>query len=351
MDSLSELTLAIQSAISLVLNCQKLMILFTVIGVLSCIYSANHMFKYLSKFVRCAVDVTTLGDWAVVTGATHGIGKGFVEELASRGMNIVLVSRNQSKLEDLAEKLERRFNIRTIIIPVDFTQADTVLEKIQYGIMDIKGDIGLLINNVGMGYEHPEYFLDIENCAQVSRDMVSVNVSSVINVTLAVLPGMVERKRGAVINIGFLSTLQTSPIFSVYSACKAFVRQFSQDLEIKYRSKGIIVQALAPGFVVSNMSKVEEPSFFVATPQQYVRNDEGISNKGSDSNELMRKQGEGEKTAERNADELMRKQEKMKKYCKVSWIKNGKQDILDIQKEVKSKGNRKVKKVVESKEE
>ncbi|XP_023346512.1 very-long-chain 3-oxoacyl-CoA reductase [Eurytemora carolleeae] len=271
MDSLSELTLAIQSAISLVQNCQKLMILFTVIGVLSCIYSANHMFKYLSKFVRCAVDVTTLGDWAVVTGATHGIGKGFVEELASRGMNIVLVSRNQSKLEDLAEKLERRFNIRTIIIPVDFTQADTVLEKIQYGIMDIKGDIGLLINNVGMGYEHPEYFLDIENCAQVSRDMVSVNVSSVINVTLAVLPGMVERKRGAVINLSSLSALQTSPLFSVYSACKAFVRQFSQDLEIEYRSKGIIVQALAPGFVVSNMSKVEEPSFFVATPQQYVR--------------------------------------------------------------------------------
>ena len=241
------------------------------IGVITCIYAAHQIIQYLSKFVFSAVDVTTLGDWAVVTGATDGIGKGFARELAHRGINIVLVSRNQTKLEELAAELNVYYKVQTVVIAVDFTETDTVLQKVTDGIKDIKGEIGVLINNVGMGYEHPEYFLDIENCAEACRDMINVNISSLINVTLAVLPGMVERRNGAVINLSSLSALQTSPLFSVYSACKAFVRQFSQDLEIEYRETGIIIQALTPGFVVSKMSKVEEPSFFVATPQSYVR--------------------------------------------------------------------------------
>ncbi|XP_023323937.1 very-long-chain 3-oxoacyl-CoA reductase [Eurytemora carolleeae] len=234
-------------------------------------YNLIRFILYISKFVRTPVDVRKLGDWAVVTGATDGIGKGFANRLASQGINVVLVSRSLSKLQDVAGELEEKYKIKTVVIAVDFTEPELVYNNISEGIKNIEGGIGLLINNVGMGYEHPEYFLEIENCAEACRNMVNCNVSSVLNVTRAVLPSMVNRGKGAVINLSSFSSLQSTPLLSVYSSTKAFVNQFSQDLEIEYRGKGIVVQALAPCYVVSKLSKVRSASFFIPSPETYAK--------------------------------------------------------------------------------
>jgi len=242
-----------------------------VLGSALCGYVILRILFYLSKFVRTPVDVKRLGDWAVVTGATDGIGKGFAKELASRGINIVLVSRTQTKLEDVAEEIRSKYSVKTVVIAVDFTDSDAVFQKIKDGIEDLDGSVGLLINNVGMSYDHPEYFLEIENCGKMTKDLVSCNVSSVLNVTRAVLPGMVERRRGAVVNLSSFSALQSTPLLSVYSSTKAFVTHFSQDLQVEYKGRGITIQALAPCYVVSKLSKQKRASFFIPSPETYAK--------------------------------------------------------------------------------
>jgi len=245
---------------------------FYYIGLLCSAYAAIRMLRYLSKLVRQrGLNVEELGDWALVTGATDGIGKAFVKELASRGINIVLVSRTLAKLQTVAAEIEKKYKVKTRVIVVDFNDAETVFEKISEGTKDLNGSIGLLVNNVGMGYDHPEYYLDIENCGDFSRNIVSCNVSSVLNVTRAILPAMVEQRKGAVINLSSFAALTPCPLLSLYAATKAFVVQFSRDLQIEYQSQGITIQALTPHFVVSNMSKISSPSFFVPSAEAYVK--------------------------------------------------------------------------------
>ena len=194
-----------------------------------------------------------------------------VKELASRGLNIVLVSRTLAKLQTVAAEIERKYKVNTRVIVVDFNDSETVFEKISDGTKDLNGSIGLLVNNVGMWYDYPEYYLDIENCGDVSRNLVSCNVSSVLNVTRAIMPAMVEKRKGAVINLSSMAALVPCPLLSLYAATKAFVVQFSRDLQIEYQNQGITIQALTPGYVVSNMSKISSPSLMVPSAEDYVK--------------------------------------------------------------------------------
>ncbi|MEJ1278472.1 hydroxysteroid (17-beta) dehydrogenase 12 [Cricetulus griseus] len=116
-----------------------------------------------------------LGEWAVVTGGTDGIGKSYAEELAKRGMKIVLISRSQDKLDQVSSEIKEKFKVETRTIAVDFT-LDDIYDKIKTGLAGL--EIGVLVNNVGMSYEYPEYFLEVPDLD---------------NVTRLVLPGMVER--------------------------------------------------------------------------------------------------------------------------------------------------------------
>jgi len=242
-----------------------------VLGLLFGGYWVIRVLIYFSRFVRSGVDVRKLGDWAVVTGATDGIGKGFAREMASKGINIVLVSRTLSKLQDVAKELEEKYKVSTRVIAVDFTEPDSVFNKISEGIKGLEGSIGVLVNNVGMSYDHPEFYLQIEDLEKFNKDIVSLNVSSVLNTTRAVMPSMVERKKGAVLNISSSSSLHSCPLLTVYAATKAFVNHFTQDMQVEYKSKGIIVQAFAPYYVVSKLSKMKSSSFFVPTPEAYAK--------------------------------------------------------------------------------
>jgi len=242
-----------------------------VLGMLFTGYWAIRIALYFSRFFMTAVDVSKLGDWAVVTGATDGIGKGFAKELASKGLNIVLVSRTLSKLQDVAKEIEEKYKVKTLVIAVDFTDPDSVHQKISDGIQGLEGSIGVLVNNVGMSYNHPEFYLQIEDLEKFNKDIVSMNVASVLNTTRAVMPGMVERKSGAVLNISSSSSMHSCPLLTVYAATKAFVNHFTQDMQVEYKSKGIIVQAFAPYYVVSKLSKMKSASFFVPTPETYAK--------------------------------------------------------------------------------
>ena len=130
--------------------------------------------------------------------------------------------------------------------------------------------MGLLANNVGMSYDHPEYFLEIQDGAVRSQALVDCNINSMLKVTRAVLPAMVSRRRGAVINLSSFSAFG-APLLSIYSACKAFVLQWSADMEMEYSGRGITFMCAYPCYVVSNMSKIRRANWSTPTPGAYAR--------------------------------------------------------------------------------
>ncbi|CAK8690237.1 unnamed protein product [Clavelina lepadiformis] len=202
---------------------------------------------FLSRFP----DFSKYGKWSVVTGSTDGIGKAAAFQLASRGQNIVLISRTEEKLRKVAEEIEAKYNVKTKYLKIDFSHSEEIYKEIAHFLAGL--DIGTLINNVGVDqqigsfHEHPDLSALIQN-------MTRVNVTSVTKMTQIVLPGMVERKRGLIINVSSLAAVKPVKYISLYGATKAFVNHFSQALSYEYESKGITIQSCMPSFVATNFT-------------------------------------------------------------------------------------------------
>lgn len=172
------------------------------------------------------VDFKKYGSWAVVTGCTDGIGKAYTEQLAKRGLNIVLISRTQSKLEELAKELEDKYSIHTKCVAADFTEQTAIYPKIKAALADLS--IAVLVNNVGMSYKYPDYLDAILVDDQFTNSMINCNITSMTKMTGFVLPGMVSRKGGVIINVASASGRIPTPFLTVYSATKAYMDFFSQ---------------------------------------------------------------------------------------------------------------------------
>ncbi|KAB1273090.1 Very-long-chain 3-oxoacyl-CoA reductase-B, partial [Camelus dromedarius] len=217
----------------------------------------------------------------VVTGATSGIGRAYAHELARRGLNIVLISRDPSKLEHEAKEIERLYGRSTRVIQADFTGGLEIYEPIEAGLKDL--EIGILVNNVAKQYaDNLGKLLDFEDTAQKLSDIINCNMMSVVQgktrpspfllqMTRIVLPQMVTRRKGIIINISSIVDRNPFPFIAMYGATKAFVRSFSASLKAEYSSEGVLVQTVSPFIVETNMTLAMKNRFLVVNAHDFAR--------------------------------------------------------------------------------
>jgi len=196
--------------------------------------------------------VSRFGGWAVVTGCTQGIGREYAFALAREGMNVVLVSRNQETLEEVAAEIEKQFEVNTIIVVADFTDGEAVT-KVVKEVKDKGLDIGVLVNNVGMFGPHFMPFLELEE--KTVKDMITVNIMTATLLCHAILPDMKKKNKGAIINICSSTSFYTMPYLTEYSATKRYIAAFTAGLQAENSDSKVIIQELDPGQVSTNMTK------------------------------------------------------------------------------------------------
>jgi 17beta-estradiol 17-dehydrogenase / very-long-chain 3-oxoacyl-CoA reductase len=170
--------------------------------------------------------VPSKDSWAVISGASDGIGKEFAIQLAQKKYNVVLLSRTKSKLDQVANLCEKE-GVQAIVYPFDFSSRD----KEQYTKLKKKLDtltVDVLVNNVGVSHEMPISFLD--ETPEVCENIMNVNIYAAMDLTRIVLPQMVQRKKGLVLNMGSMAGKISSPLLAVYGASKSFLKSWSRGI-------------------------------------------------------------------------------------------------------------------------
>lgn len=193
------------------------------------------------------------GQWVMITGATDGIGLSYAREFAKRGHSLILLGRNQEKLDKVKLELKKLLpEEKIVLICADLSTATSETYKdVAAQIKGMERDIGILFNNAGVMLPSPNRFLDQPESSLWQH--CSVNIAGVLMVTRCVLPGMCKRKRGIIINMSSMAAMYPMPTMGVYSASKKFVESFSKSLEYEYSSYGIEVQTLIPSYIATKM--------------------------------------------------------------------------------------------------
>jgi short-subunit dehydrogenase len=189
------------------------------------------------------------GPWAVITGASAGIGAEFARRIAERGINVVLVARRRNRLEELASTIEDMYRVQARVAPVDLSSRD-VVETLQPVLGDI--EVGLLVNCAGYGSSGP--FLDMDPSVQES--MLNVNCRASILLTHEIVQGMRERGRGGVIFVSSVNGFCAARGMANYNATKAYDLLFAEGLAEEVRPYGVDVQALCPGGTLTEFQGV-----------------------------------------------------------------------------------------------
>ncbi|KAL4964094.1 ketoreductase [Aspergillus stella-maris] len=209
------------------------------------------------------------GSWAVVTGASDGLGKEFALQLARAGFNIVLVSRTTSKLIALADEITVKHPaVQTKILAMDFARNDDQdYEKLKALVGDL--DVAILINNVGKSHNIPVPFALTPD--DEMADIITINCTGTLRVTQLVIPGMTQRKRGLILTMGSFGGLLPTPLLATYSGSKAFLQQWSSALGSELQPHGITVELVQAYLITSAMSKVRKTSALIPNPRTFVK--------------------------------------------------------------------------------
>uniref|UniRef100_T1HQA6 Uncharacterized protein n=1 Tax=Rhodnius prolixus TaxID=13249 RepID=T1HQA6_RHOPR len=229
---------------------------------------------YVLPVFKKPVDFKKYGQWAVITGSTDGIGKEFAKQLASKGMDICLISRNEEKLKNTAKEIEDTHGVKTKYIVADFTNTD-VYDNIRENLGGM--DIGILVNNVGIVAERfGPFWVQSE---QFIRDQINVNLLSLTMMTSIVTPCMVAKKRGLILNMSSLLADVPFTILPLYCPIKMFMSMFGTCISHELKEHNIQMTTLTPGLIITKCSLMYPKvvsmvkkilPFFILTTEKFV---------------------------------------------------------------------------------
>jgi short-subunit dehydrogenase len=209
-------------------------------------------------------------NFALITGASGGIGACFARALAARGRNLVLVARSKDKLESLRSKIAAKHSPRIEVIEQDLS-AEGAARRLAATLTERGIVVDLLVNNAGFGANGEFWKLPLER----QSEMLRLNIVTLTELTHLLLPAMVERRGGGIINISSTASFQPVPYTSVYAATKAYLTSFSMGLAEEVRQYGVKVLALCPGGTATNFwdagqfSKIDLPGG-LQSPEEVV---------------------------------------------------------------------------------
>ncbi|EFJ35368.1 hypothetical protein SELMODRAFT_166350 [Selaginella moellendorffii] len=252
---------------------QLLFLVFALLGTY-CAIKAGIQFATAIWIVllRPGKNLHRYGSWAVVTGASDGIGRAVCFQLAARGINVVAVGRTESKLEELVRDIQRIYSG----VLVKFVVLDFASEKLEAGLKSIgevvEGlEVGILVNNVGVSYPYARYFHEVDG--DLLERLVRVNVVATTRMSQLLVPQMLKRRKGAIVNIGSGSgtILPSDPLYAIYAATKGYIEILSRSMYNEYRHCGIDVQCQVPLYVKTKMAKIRNTSLTVPSPEAYAK--------------------------------------------------------------------------------
>ncbi|XP_057827236.1 very-long-chain 3-oxoacyl-CoA reductase 1 [Cryptomeria japonica] len=249
---------------------RMILLIIGTLGLISIINKLSAILKWTwVTFLRPGKNLKKYGSWAIVTGPTDGIGRGFAKQLASRKINLVLVGRTLSKLTDLADELQSKYKIQAKTVVVDFSgNLVEGMSRVEEAINDL--DVGLLINNVGVSYPYARFFHEVDS--ELLKNLIAVNIEGTTRMVHTVLPFMLKKKKGAIVNLGSgaATVIPSDPLYTVYAATKAYIDQFSRSLYVEYKHSGIDIQCQVPLYVATKMASIKRASLLVPSPDTFA---------------------------------------------------------------------------------
>jgi short-subunit dehydrogenase len=208
---------------------------------------------------------------ALVTGASAGIGREFCRQLAGRGYDLIVVARDAARLESLADDLRSTHGVRVDVVPADLTR-DVEVDRVASRAASDPA-LAMVVNNAGFGTVGPLATAP----PGPQEEMLRLHVLAPMRLTRAVLPGMLARRRGAIINVSSVAGFIYSPGNVNYCASKAYLTTFTEGLALELAGTGVAAQALCPGFTHTEFHRrmgpdaKRRPRFMWLTAQDVVR--------------------------------------------------------------------------------
>jgi len=208
--------------------------------------------------------------FAVVTGASSGIGAVYAERMAERGYDLILVARRRDRLEDIAKRIEVKTSRAVEIVTADLADAKDLL-RIE-ALLTKREDIDVLINNAGLGALGPTSKVP----ADALENLIKINVLALTRLTHAVLPGFLRRDSGTIINIASIIGVMPTPSGAGYSGSKAYVLNFTRSLQMELAKTNVVVQAVLPGpvrtefFEATGLSEAPFPNELFMSAEELV---------------------------------------------------------------------------------
>jgi hypothetical protein len=183
-----------------------------------------------------------MGKTALITGATSGIGAAYAKKLASQGYDLILTGRRREVIQKLADKLAKQFNVNIKVILAELSN-DSDIRKVVNAINNAE-NLEMLINNAG--YNGPLIPFAERDLSEQEK-MVKVLTTSPMRLTYAVLPEMIKKGQGTIINVSSIAAYLPSKKWAVYAASKAFLKSFTEALYLEVKNQGVKVQVVCPG--------------------------------------------------------------------------------------------------------